>query len=104
MTEVKLKAAKSRHAAVRLHDQLNLLTLPVISVMAVAGIFQLYDPFKVTLAMVSSTQLLGSTVSLQPLTAADMRCMQIAYIVADFAWIALQPQCLPSLPTGGCSW
>eukprot|EP00891_Asterochloris_glomerata_P003595 jgi/Astpho2/3595/gw1.00058.76.1_t len=42
--------------------------------MAVSGLLGWFDPFTVTAAM-------------------------ILYIVADFIWIAWQPQCLPSLPS-----
>lgn len=69
----------SRKAAVRLHDRVNLLILPLIGCMAVAGLLPKdsmfhYDPVKVTNAF-------------------------LMYIVADAVWIMRQPECLPSLPT-----
>lgn len=36
----------------QLHDYLNLLALPLISVMAVSGLLGWFDPFTVTAAMV----------------------------------------------------
>ena len=47
-----MKSKKDRTSAVQLHDNLNLLALPLISVMAVSGLLGLFDPFKVTAAMV----------------------------------------------------
>ena len=47
-----MKRKKDRTSAVQLHDYLNLLALPLISVMAVSGLLGLFDPFKVTAAMV----------------------------------------------------
>ena len=47
-----MKRNKTRTSAVQLHDNLNLLALPLISLMAVSGLLGLFDPFKVTAAMV----------------------------------------------------
>lgn len=47
-----MKSKRDRTSAVQLHDYLNLLALPLISVMAVSGLLGLFDPFKVTAAMV----------------------------------------------------
>ena len=47
-----MKSKKDRASAVQLHDNLNLLALPLISAMAVSGFLGVFDPFKVTAAMV----------------------------------------------------
>ena len=47
-----MKIKRDRTSAVQLHDYLNLLALPLISVMAVSGLLGWFDPFTVTAAMV----------------------------------------------------
>ncbi len=60
-------------AAAQLHDQVNLILLPLLGVAAIAGLGGIIDPYSVTIFL--------ST-----------------YILADLLWIWLQPTCLPSLP------
>lgn len=58
--------------ACELHDQTNLLLLPVLAGLAFAGLAGLVDTYIVT-------------------------CTLTAYIVADLVWLLLQPECVPSL-------
>ncbi|KAL3161784.1 hypothetical protein ABBQ38_008878 [Trebouxia sp. C0009 RCD-2024] len=67
-----MKAARNK-AAIRLHDRVNLIALPVVGVLSVAGLLGYYDQGKVT-------------------------NMMLSYIVADLLWIWLEPGCLPSMP------
>ena len=54
------------------HDRVNLICLPVLAAMSIAGLADLYSPEKVT-------------------------NMFIMYIVADFCWIYCEPEALPRL-------
>ena len=56
-----------------LHDQVNLLLLPVLGGLTAAGLFGLVDPVKVTVLFT-------------------------AYILADLVWLVAQPDAVPSLP------
>lgn len=60
-------------AAAQLHDQVNLVLLPLLGVAAIAGLLHVIDPYYVTVFLTT-------------------------YILADLIWIWLQPTCLPSLP------
>ncbi|KAK9829139.1 hypothetical protein WJX72_004102 [[Myrmecia] bisecta] len=57
--------------ACRMHDRVNLWALPLIGCLAIAGIFNIYDPTKVTNAF-------------------------LMYIVADFVWVWVEPDAVPS--------
>lgn len=56
------------------HDQANLVLLPILGCLTVAGLLQLVDPLLVTYAFT-------------------------LYTVFDLAWIAIQPDAVPSKPT-----
>lgn len=57
-----------------LHDQANLFLLPILGSLAILGLLGFVDPVKVTLAFTW-------------------------YIVADFVWVVVQPEAVPSLPS-----
>ncbi|EFN53634.1 expressed protein [Chlorella variabilis] len=56
------------------HDWVNLVLVPIIAAMTMAGLVGLIDPALVTYAF-------------------------IAYVAGDFVWVFLQPEAVPSLPT-----
>ncbi|KAI3425329.1 hypothetical protein D9Q98_009093 [Chlorella vulgaris] len=56
------------------HDWVNLVLVPIIGLMTIAGLSGQLDPSHVTHAF-------------------------LAYVLGDFVWVALQPEAVPSLPT-----